>query len=517
MFNVHLPENYPCQILNYTSISDLHSLKNCISKIKRIERNSSSLSEIFRLTKKNNENIYMKLFISEMPEIKSLNVKFKEPEGKIIDFVYNNNSLKEKISDLVYEQYIYFNFINKLSEFEICPFFIKMIGSQKNVNIFEILNFFDNKLVDSEEHIIQKNILDKSFIKNLSSMIYFMGGMGEFMGEGDMLPMTSIKYPDEYPKEFKFLSLKEYSKIRFDYIITDTTKNEMNLNNFLKNVLTLCKKKKLNLRDKLFPLIMYILLQVLLSCKILDLSKINHNDLHFGNILIKMIKHQNNFICNFKNNIIQQYKFNYPLLIKIYDFDLSYYFGNKKNTNLDDNDGKNTRNVKQTSQIKMLLGKFIYYMYTIPETYNFDENEKKNYYNFFNYNIVPNIVKKTKFKLYLISNEYNEYNEKELDIKNDIDNNKFIEINETEKYKVFEFIHKLHLFYNMDDFTDESINSAFYKLEDMIDNIYNNKIFYKFNKYNNVNKSMNYYITKNMFDNNGILNISKMNEFRCNN
>jgi len=165
----------------------------------------------------------------------------------------------------------------------------------------------------------------------------------------------------------------------------------------------------------------------------------------------------------------------------------------------------------------MLLGKFIYYMYTIPETYNFDENEKKNYYNFFNYNIVPNIVKKTKFKLYLISNEYNEYNEKELDIKNDIDNNKFIEINETEKYKVFEFIHKLHLFYNMDDFTDESINSAFYKLEDMIDNIYNNKIFYKFNKYNNVNKSMNYYITKNMFDNNGILNISKMNEFRCNN
>jgi hypothetical protein len=517
MFNVHLPENYPCQILNYTSVSDLHSLKNCISKIKRIERNSSSMSEIFRLTKKNNENVFMKLFISEMPEVKSLNVKFKDSEGKVVDFTYDNNSLKNNISDLVYEQYIYFNFINKLSEFEICPFFIRMIGSQKNVNIFDILNFLENKLVDSEENIISKNIIDKSFIKNLSSIIYFLGGMGNFMGEGDFLPLTSTKYPDEYPKEFKFLSLKEYSKIRFDYIITETIKNEMNLNTFLKNVLKICRKKNFNLKEKFCPLVMYIFLQVLLSCKILDLSKINHNDLHFGNILIKTIKNSNNFICNFKNDIIKKYKFNYPILIKIYDFDLSYYFGNKKNTNLDMKESKSFRSVKQTSQIKMLLGKFIYYMYNIPETYEFSENEKKDYYDFFNLNIVPNIIKKTKFKLYLSSNEYNEYNEKELDIKTDKNNNKFIEVNETEKYKVFDFIQKLYIFYNMDDFTDSSIDSAFYKLEDMIDNIYNNKRFYNFNKHNSMNKSINYYITKNMFDSNGNLIISKMNEFRCNN
>jgi len=52
-----------------------------------------------------------------------------------------------------------------------------------------------------------------------------------------------------------------------------------------------------------------------------------------------------------------------------------------------------------------------------------------------------------------------------------------------------------------------------FQFKTIFDNIYNNKIFYNFNKCNSTNKNINYYITKNMFDSNGNLIISKMNDF----
>lgn len=529
MYNLHLPTNYPCELLNYTSISDLSSLKNCVKSIKRMEKNSSSVSEIYRITMYNNKNIYMKLYISETSDVKSLDITLKNEDGELIKFNYHNKSLMNYKSDLMYEQYLYFNFINKISEYEICPFFVKMVGSNNNVSNNNICSFLKDKLKDKNNNSIPEETIKKAFLRNISTMLYTVSKMGQFIRSGHNLTLSHTEYPKIYPSEFKMLSDEDFSRIRYDYIITDSVEDNVSCDNFIKDIIKLCRDKskkysgnmkskfQIYINNQLFPMILYIFFQVVLSCKILDMCKINHNDLHYGNILVSKIKHSCNYICNFKKDIIHKYKLNYPLTIKVYDFDLGYYYGNKENTKLDNNESLNARDMKHISQIKMLLNKFIYNISQIPKDNTFDEDEKK-LFNEFLYTEFANIImKKTKFKLYFINNSYQDVNDQEVKIKLDEYGNKYIDFHFNEKKNAFKFLLYIYtLHFNLQDFTDKSFDDNLYSLDDILENLYDNKIFKDFNK-KRYNKHNIYHISHKMFDIHGYLSVNKINEFKCKN
>jgi len=484
MYNVHLTENYPCKILNENSISDLYSFKNCINKIEGIHSYSGSITQKLRIYK-NKENIYMKMFITETPNIISLKeTKIKDNQtGEYATFNYNENSLQNMLSDLLYEQLIYKNYINKLVDYNICPFFIRMIGSSNNVSMYSILYFLYNKLIDTKGNIIPHNTIENTLLRNTSIMLYLLGKMGNSLNEEIIsLSMSDIS-SDIIPNELKQISLNEFSNIRYGYTITESPKNALNLSEFIKKSLDISRKEK-SFKNKFIPMIFYIIFQIVFSCKILDMCKINHNDLHFGNILIHKYNKTRNLICEFKKNNNKIYKLNYPLSIKIYDFDISYLFGNKKNTNLNIN--PEIRNINNISQIKTIINKFIYNLTDVQTNYKLNEDENKIYTEFINDKISNFFIKKTKFDIKFI-----DINKKSIKINYDNKSdtmNKIIDLIKTD--------------YTVEEFTDDSFNNNFNNLDDIIDKIYNDDMFKKINKKNQENKE-NYYITYKMFDNNG--------------
>jgi hypothetical protein len=485
MYNVHLPENYPCEILNYSSISDLYSLKNCIDKIEGIDSYSGSITQKLKIHK-NKENIYMKMFISETPEIidslKDTKIKNKET-GEYVNFDYNKDSLQNNNSNLLYEQFIYKNYINKLVDNNICPFFIRMIGCQNNVNMYSILNFLNDKLIDTKGNIVPYKTIEKTLLRNTSIMLYIFGKMAMSLNEEIISMSMSNISNDIFPKDLKQISLKELTNIRYGYTITESPKNALNMKEFIKKTLNVSRKGK-SFENKFIPMIYYIIFQIILSCKILDMCKINHNDLHFGNILIHKYNKTRNLICNFKKNNKKVYKLNYPLSIKIFDFDISHLYGNKKNTNFNMN--PEIRDIKNISQIKNIINKFMYYLTDVPKDYDFNENEKDIYTEFINDKISNIFIKNTNFDLNFIDK-----NKKPIKINY---NNKSDSMN-----KILDLI-KIH--HTIEEFTDNSFDDNFYDLDTIIDKIYNDDMFKKINKRNN-NHEENYYITYKMVDVNG--------------
>lgn len=209
MYNVHLTENYPCKILNESSVSDLYSFKTCIDKIEGINSYSGSITQKLKIYK-NNENIYMKMFISEIPDtIKSLkDTKLKDKEtGEMKKFNYDEASFQNMFSNLLYEQFIYKNYVNKLVDNNICPFFIRMLGSQTNVNIYSMLNFLDKKLIDTNGNIIPYETIQNILLRNTSIMLYILGKIAMFMNEDIISMSLSDTSWDIYPKNLKQISL----------------------------------------------------------------------------------------------------------------------------------------------------------------------------------------------------------------------------------------------------------------------------------------------------------------------
>lgn len=496
MFNVHLTENYPCKVLNDSSISDLYSLKNCIEKIEGISIYSASISQKLRIYKNKNEKIYMKMFITETPDIiKSLDkLKIKnENTGEYTKFNYKKNSLQDTVSNLLYEQYIYKNYINKLVDNNICPFFIRMIGGQNNVNSYTILNFLNNKLIDTKGNIIPNDIIKKILLRNTSLMLYRLGDMYTLpiIYNMEEISMSETSW-NAYPKVLKEITMNECDHIRYGYTITESPNNAINFGDFLKKTLNVSRNKN-SFKNKFLPIILYIIFQIILSCKILDICKINHNDLHFGNILVHKYNKTRNLIYNLNKNNNTVYELHYPLCVKIFDFDIAYYFGNKKTTNFNMN--PILRNVNNISQIKMILNKFIYYLSVLEEEYELNEIEKLLYSEFMHkiYNI---LLKTTKFKLYFIDKDKEPI---EINYDNKIDTMK----------KIFEII-KTQI--DVEAFTDKSFDNNFNNLDTIIDSIYNDKMFKSINKKRN-NTNEYYYMTYKMFDNNGIFINSERDKF----
>jgi hypothetical protein len=353
-----------------------------------------------------------------------------------------------------------------MTDFEVCPMFIKMVGSENNVHVNTVLQFFQDKLVDKNEQLLPNKIIVQKLLQNVTKVIL-------------------EHFPFVYDENKTIISLEDCQQIRFSYIITNTANNCMDFNTFIHRGLQLFRKLGKDFH-KFVMILVYIFFQVFLSCTILECCSFFHNDLHFQNILISPMKSPCQFVCNFHNDVVVKYQLNYPLLIKIYDFDSSHVF-NKANSFCI---GESFNCKHNTLQLKMLLGIFVRSFIHISGSYDLNDNESKLFHEYLDHKIIKHFLKKTKFTVYQDDRQIN--------------------VDEQDTISAF-----FRLFENcrFERLTDDIFENNFNTLDYIIDQIYNDKDFIRFNKENS-QKVLTYYITKDMFDEYGTFSLNKQNEFR---
>lgn len=204
----------------------------------------------------------------------------------------NNKRLSNYIKDvdenlyysligLEYEVKMY-EIITPLVNYNICPNFIRFMGFGNMCsydNLFKMLNPKQQKKFDRS---IKNNML-KYYSKN-----YALGD-------------KSVSVTNDVPVNVR--------DIKFNIILTETFNNFSSFHNLLVNN----KLKKINISNILF--------QVLVACYTLSLSKIAHNDLHSGNIIVKKLKSPINiiYIINDEPFIIRTY-----YRVYLFDWDRGY-------------------------------------------------------------------------------------------------------------------------------------------------------------------------------------------------
>lgn len=222
------------------------------------------------------------------------NKKINKVFGKIF-ISMNNKKLSKYIKDvdenlyysligLEYEVKMY-QIITPLVNYNICPNFIRFMGFGNMCsydNLFKMLNPTQQKKFDRN---IKNNML-KYYSKNYA------------LGDKSISSNRSISKHDFNVRD-----------IKYNIILTETFDNYSSFHNLLVNN----KLKKINISNILF--------QALVACYTLSLSKIAHNDLHSGNIIVKKLKSPVNivYIINDEPFIIRTY-----YRVYLFDWDRGY-------------------------------------------------------------------------------------------------------------------------------------------------------------------------------------------------
>jgi len=206
---------------------------------------------------------------------------------KLYDYIkYTDENLYYSLIGLEYEVEMY-KTITPLVNYNICPNFVRFIGFGKmctHDNLFNMLNEKQHKKFDRN---IKNNML-KYHTKN-----YGLNDATDKNVSNSMINDIDINIKD----------------IKFNIILTETFENYSSFHNLLVNN----KLKKINITNILF--------QALVACYTLSLSKIAHNDLHSGNIIVKRLKSPVNivYIINDEPFIINTY-----YRVYLFDWDRGY-------------------------------------------------------------------------------------------------------------------------------------------------------------------------------------------------
>lgn len=314
-FNLHYPKQFPCNQLEERSYSDLNSLSSCISSIKGQDSNSTSPTDIYILKDYKNTTYFMKTFITSIDK----------------SYINNTKKFEDEIYPLIYEYGVYLGKINKFVKYNICPFFVTTKGGKLHNNKDEILNFLNGKLYDVSGIPLSYNQIEANFVRNIKTII---NNMFHF---GSKINRKSINNNLTYNFNSPLSGLTIDDKYKFGYFITQGFNNSKSANDVFLNYVSKLNTFTSNNFKNFKQLLLLFVFQMAIAFKSLDLSKISNCDIHLGNVLfdnnldishlsnVNLTNDTNNSLFFIENNI---YKINLPFLIKIYDFDRSYVYGN---------------------------------------------------------------------------------------------------------------------------------------------------------------------------------------------
>lgn len=314
-FRAQYPNVFPCNQLEETSYSELSSLSGCIKSIKGQKSNSESPTDIYILTDNKDNTLFMKTFITAMNSNFSNNIK---------------SNFEKEIYPIIYEYGVYLGKINKLVNYNICPFFVLTKGGKLHNSTDDILNFLNGKIYNMYGKISDYKTIQNNFIRNVKTIMYNM------FFKTPKIQRMSISDDYFYP----FGNILDTTQIdenyKFGYFITEGFNNSKTSYDIFANYILKIKTFNNLQFDNFKQLLLLFVFQMANAFKSLELSKIANCDIHLGNILfdtdLQISNLSNNYLTNVVNNNVffienNNYKINLPFLIKVYDFDRSYIYG----------------------------------------------------------------------------------------------------------------------------------------------------------------------------------------------
>lgn len=266
---------------------DVCKIDKYIKNVKGL-RTGSSPTDAWIVTLKNNvvdkngnkiNKAFLKIYSNISLFEKNYNVDFK--------------NLKQAVEGLTYEAKIYRYIVTPLVNFGICPNFIRFLGSGTMCsydNLYHMLlnNYFKNGKKVSPEKIAKK------LKRNINNNILNYQDTNFSLDE-------SNKYSTENDYDL--------NDLQFDINLTETFDNATNFHDIL-------RKPDIQERN-----IYNILFQIFAACYSMSLTKMIHNDLHSGNIMIRTLD-KPKILVYFINN--RKYVLKVKYFVHIYDFDRAY-------------------------------------------------------------------------------------------------------------------------------------------------------------------------------------------------
>ena len=272
--------------------TNICAVNNCIIQVDGMESNSASPSDTWFLTF-NNETTY-----DGIPVKKAFLKLFIDPEHTPHTLT---SSITHEIKGLEYELNIYKDVIRPLIDLDICPNFVKYLGSTKNCTYKDILNFLVGKIENAFRIKFSKTECEKRLNYNILNCL---------------LKKCVERPPINHNIGHKISDILDpvKNRLRFDMLLTETKQGSVKFFDFINNIII----PKI---DTARNILWETLFQIVAACYAMSLSKMVHNDLHSNNIFIEDLGDEKTFLYVI-NDIPYILKTRYKVLI--YDFDRGY-------------------------------------------------------------------------------------------------------------------------------------------------------------------------------------------------
>jgi len=283
---------------NTTSCTNLHEYKNacnfsmCVTDVFGIKASSASPTDQWLLTlppntKYNDKDInqaFMKFFTNPVS----------------VGFVMSPDDIS-KLDGLTYEIRLYKDVIRPLIEYNICPNFVKYLGSSEGCTSDQMKRFLQKALVSKTTTLLTADVIDDVFERNVT---YMLNGIPNRPSINDP---TGLHVP-EYNIDIKYKNMYLYN-----ILINESMGKNLQYHDWISERHP-TRQTEYTLSD------WKVLFQFIAACYAMSLSKMSHNDLHTGNAyVVKVPDEEVAYVLNGK-----VYRFKVAYKVKVFDFDRGY-------------------------------------------------------------------------------------------------------------------------------------------------------------------------------------------------
>ena len=313
-----------CEAMNFHNVVDINKVVRCARNIEGKKSNSASPSDLLLFnfpvdSTYNGEEIqggFQKIFISNYPQLLLVPDNFNSiTKLGTIDF----NRIERRINALLYEYYVYIEKIRQITEQNVNPHFIKVLGGAQNASYENMRNFILTHANPGRSALLQNDInvgygviadqLKINFVDNFISMVHNLDGRPSLTKTSNN---SALINNNEYfnimhiAKPVYLDLLNMIGQVQYSFILTERvimTPGIITFENFLgipdgesitlSNFLHVLEETQNNGSNDEIVIMSefanFFFFQIVSACYALFLSGVNHNDLHSLNVLIKKV------------------------------------------------------------------------------------------------------------------------------------------------------------------------------------------------------------------------------------
>lgn len=287
---------------NLNEFSNACEMHKCMKKVSGLASNSASPTDTWILsfnpdTKYDNYSIkngFLKFFIdpSSLP---------------------NNYNYLHILKGLKYEIKIYKDIVRPLIDLSICPNFIKYLGSGEQCSYDSMVKMLENHTTDKNTGMLKSRVeVERSFRLNVQYMYSLKQGRPSINAGS-----SQFNLPDY--RTLVNEGMKDANEYKYDLLVNEAISSDAYT---LQDFLEMLNPGGMNRNPKRLSRQNWSLIfQVIIACYAMALSKMTHNDLHFGNIYIEPYSKPLNYILGPKHDI---YSIDIGMKAMLYDFDRAY-------------------------------------------------------------------------------------------------------------------------------------------------------------------------------------------------